>query len=707
MKNPFRVRMGVVAASVTLAVGLLWNTAGAAGSAPTAPASVNSAGPSQIEVVALAQLLETAHPLRDKGKTERFRAIVPDLMRTLDPDHAIFLGDDERDLLKATGEVYYVLRYTGGIPAAGIVFDRFKQRWRERESRIAHALERELPSADAYTVDAKREAWPRSIEEADGYWLARLAAERNAEQSAGAKPEAIVATLRARYRAILANVLATDVAEQAEAFLTAFTMIYDPHSVYFGPGTFSAFRDQMEQRPIAGVGLAFQAEGLNCTITEVTRDGPAAQAGTIHVGDRIVAIAEDGADPVEIGGMSTHRVTHLTRGPVGSTVHLTFVSSSGTAPFVRRTVKLTRGSPPNGVVRAHAAIYDLSAEKQRRIGVIAVPALYGAIKLERDSETSVSKDIEQILGQLKGKVDGVVLDLRHNGGGYLTEAIAVTQLFVPRGPILQVRNYNGEIQIDEGERESAAYTGPLVVLIDSRTASGAEIIAGALQQYGRALIVGAPTTHGSGTIQQVIEMKQWNPVLAEKGKPSGAVKFTIQQFYLPDGSSTQAKGVASDLVLPGLRLKSDRLEADLPHAMLWDKIPTTVFEGHPYPESELARLKKASADRQQKLPEFDWLRRRNAWLEGPDKWPLAIEDWRKAQAQQEAEAAALVRQQHELSKTAYAHEELHYESTEGVSAKSNPTMLDNIYPDEFVSFDRFDVNLFEAMRIAIDLSARK
>ena len=255
--------------------------------------------------------------------------------------------------------------------------------------------------------------------------------------------------------------------------------------------------------------------------------------------------------------------------------------------------------------------------------MITLPAFYADDDGDTDTEKSTaSKDVARLIEQLKQQgIQGLVLDLRRNGGGYLNEAIELAGLFIKKGPVVQVKNYNGEIQVDTDNNDKIAYTGPLAVLVDRFSASASEIVTGALQNYGRAVVVGDNSTHGKGSVQSVVEMKQLSRALAyatnKDGSPAktGAAKFTIQKYYLPSGDSTQLKGVIPDIVLPSIsNFISGIGEADLPHALVWDKIPTSVFEGAPLDAKVLIPLRQASLERQAKLEEFAYLRKNIDWF---------------------------------------------------------------------------------------------
>nr|WP_232766692.1 carboxy terminal-processing peptidase [Geminisphaera colitermitum] len=269
---------------------------------------------------------------------------------------------------------------------------------------------------------------------------------------------------------------------------------------------------------------------------------------------------------------------------------------------------------------------------------MTLPAFYGRDASAEGDQNSASRDVEELITRLKtAGIDGLVLDMRSNGGGLLSEAIKITGLFIQPGPVVQVRSYYGEVKIDRSDNKQIAYDGPLAVLVSRFSASASEIVAGALKNYGRAVIVGDKSTHGKGTVQQVIEMKNVLPQLAKT--KSGATKLTVQKFYLPNGDSTQLKGVLSNIVIPSINDYLPIGESDLPHALAWDEITTSFYGGQPYTSDNIAPLLAASEDRQTTLPEFIYLRKRiDHFRERQEEKTISL-NLKEREARKEADAA--------------------------------------------------------------------
>ena len=262
--------------------------------------------------------------------------------------------------------------------------------------------------------------------------------------------------------------------------------------------------------------------------------------------------------------------------------------------------------------RAHAAVFQVpdAAGKLHPYGVITLPTFYGRERPDAKDQNSATADIANLIKKLEPEnIEGLVLDLRRNGGGLLAEAVSLTGLFIPSGPVVQVKSHAGQVQIDEDRDSSVAYAGPLVVLTSRWSASASEIVAGALQNYGRAIVVGDSSTHGKGSVQTFVEMDRLIPARQRQGVTTGAAKVTIQKFYLPNGASTQLKGVISDIVIPSIDEFLPIGEQDQPHALPWDEISGSFFDATPIPAADLVTLRTRSAERIATLPEFALLQK--------------------------------------------------------------------------------------------------
>ena len=326
--------------------------------------------------------------------------------------------------------------------------------------------------------------------------------------------------------------------------------------------------------------------------------------------------------------------------------------------------------------------------------------------------TTASRDVARLIEQFKQQdIRGLVLDLRRNGGGYLTEAIELAGLFVGTGPIVQVKNFNGEIHVDKDRDPRIAYAGPLAVLVDRFSASASEIVAGALQNYGRAIVIGDSSTHGKGSVQQVIEMKQLSRALALAPK-TGAAKLTIQKYYLPSGASTQLKGVVPDIVLPSIEDYLPIGEADLPRALVWDQIPTSFFDGQPLESKVREPLVKASTERQEKLPEFAYLRTivdRFKTRQEQKLISLNLEERKKQKEDDVAFRKTMKLQKDQIAKGDFAFKPFHLGPPPPPKIKAPKKEEDeddfDLGDDENETYVKADIPLREALRVINDAIA--
>ena len=602
------------------------------------------------EATTLVKLLEQAHYAHDAVRSTDYSQVVPDYMTELDGQHLFFLGSDKSTFAEKYGKnVYYNTAFLGNIDAAYEIFAIYQTRVENRVTWIKEELQKDidLTVSESYRADRTKSEWPSTAVAADDLWRKRIKFELVSEILNKKSPDEAKQTIRKRYERMLKNVEEIDGGNLAELYLSTIAHLYDPHSTYFSAETFEDFAIQMKLK-LYGIGALLGIEDDTCIVKEIVPGGPADIGRVLKPNDKIISVAQTGKEPVEIIGMKIRKIVDMIRGEKGTDVHLLVQPADATDPSVRKEIVITRDIVKLNAARARAAVFQVPAVegKEQSVGVITLPAFYADDEGDTDSEKSTaSKDVARLIEQLKkAGIQGLVLDLRRNGGGYLTEAIELAGLFIKKGPVVQVKNYNGEIQVDNDTNEKIAYSGPLAVLVDRFSASASEIVTGALQNYGRALVVGDNSTHGKGSVQSVVEMKQLSRALAfatnKDGSPAktGAAKFTIQKYYLPSGDSTQRKGVVPDIVLPSVSNYISGIgEADLPHALVWDKIPTSSFEGKPLDEKVLTPLRQASVERQNNLEEFSYLRKNIEWFKSRQEQKLISVNLDERQKQKTAD----------------------------------------------------------------------
>ena len=671
------------------------------------------------EASTLTKLLDELHYNHDAVRVTDYASVIPDYMGELDGQRLFFLGSDRAKFIADYGKsVYYNTAFLGNINAAYEIFYVYQTRV---ENRIAWIIEQlkndiDLTTKDSYRADRAKAEWPADEAAANDLWMKRLKFEMVAELLNKKTPEEAKAQLKKRYDRMLKNLGEIEGKDLAELYLTTIAKLYDPHSTYFSAETFEDFGIQMKLK-LVGIGALLGVDDDICVVKEIVPGGPADLGKQLKPNDKIISVGEQGGEPVEILGMKLRKIVDKIRGKKGTQVSLIVQPGDATDSSVRKEIVITRDTVKLNSARARGAVFEVPMEGKegtinQKLGVITLPAFYNeGDEGDTDSErSSASKDVARLIEQLKAQgIQGLVLDLRRNGGGYLTEAIELAGLFIQKGPVVQVKNYNGEIHVDSDRDPKIAYAGPLAVLVDRFSASASEIVAGALQNYGRAIVVGDNSTHGKGSVQQVVEMKQLNRALATSPQKTGAAKFTIQKYYLPSGASTQLKGVVPDIVLPSIEDFLPIGEADLPRALVWDQIPTSFFEGEPVSPKVVTPLRQSSLDRQSKLEEFAYLRKNVEWFKTRQEQKLIsvnLEERRSQKAIDDAFRKEMKAEKERIAKGDYTFTPFYLGPPPPPKIKA--PKKEGEEEDEFDTFEendtyvKADVHLREALRVLND-----
>jgi carboxyl-terminal processing protease len=555
-------------------------------------------------------------PLADFSADDILREYIGEL----DYSRMFFTEPQIRDFVSrfdTTLQTVYLSR--GDLFPAIDIYNSYYKVAQERLRWVQKRLKRDfdLTTMERYAPDRTKAEWPRNAAEADALWEKRLKNELLTELLSGRSITEARQKLLERYSRSERSLDEFDVKDVQTAFLTCVAQLYDPHSNYFSTEDLEDFSITMSNT-LVGIGALLKDEDGYCVVQELISGGPAEETGLLHPGDKIVEVAQDGEKSIDVVDMKISKVVKMIRGEPGSTVSLTIVPA-GAPDSKRRTIRLERNEVHLTAGLASARVIEVPEEtgpsykrtiKTIAVGVVDLPSFYGG-----DGVSSTSEDIKELIHKLQGMgIKALVLDLRKNGGGLLTEAINTVGLFLPPAPAVQVRDSAGNVKVDSTTEAQAAYTGPLVVLTSRESASASEIVAGALQCLDRAVIVGDKATHGKGTVQAIFEIDRG--LLAEflKQTASGAIKVTIQKFYLPNGASTQNKGVPSDIALPSIDDALPIGESDLPHALPYDTIAAARTQKTDawdtisiLDDAKRSYLKEQSQSRRQDLPEFHYL----------------------------------------------------------------------------------------------------
>ena len=566
--------------------------------------------------VAVATLMERDHLTGQRIDDKISDRTLKSLIKDLDPLKLFFYQSDVDDFTRTKDQLDDQIR-RGDIRFAYEVFARFLARVDEKIT-IAQA---ELNKPHDFTVDEEMIRDPdtakfaNSPAEAGERWRQRVKFDLLKETAdKKVSMEEAVKKLTKRYESIRKSWLQTDNDELLERYLSAMTTSFDPHSSYMAPSTLDNFNIQMKLE-LDGIGASLRAVDGYTVVQNIIPGGAADKNGGIKPEDKIVGVGEGTSGPMEdIVDMKLNDVVKRIRGKRGTVVRLEVdpADSSG-----RKTISITRDRIELKDSEARSQIIPRGKKADGtpyQIGVIQLPSFYmdmDGARMNLSDYKSTTRDVRRLLEEFKAKnVDEVVIDLRWNGGGSLTEAVNMTGLFINSGPVVQVKGPDGRTSpYKPPVEEGFVWNGPLVVIINKFSASASEIFAGAIQDYGRGIVIGDHSTHGKGTVQQLFDLG--NQLFRLREVPNmGALKLTIQQFYRPGGDSTQNRGVVSDVELPSLTTQLDVGEADLDYALKFNQVDPLPHDNFHMVDARLVdALRKRSQERISKSDYFSKVNR--------------------------------------------------------------------------------------------------
>ncbi|MGI9471124.1 MAG: carboxy terminal-processing peptidase [Rubripirellula sp.] len=550
---------------------------------------------------------------------------------SLDPLKLYFYQSDIDEFDKNSADIDDMVS-KGDLSLAYKIFGRFIQRVEERVSTAQELLDGDFDFSkdENIVIDPKSATYANNPDEARDRWRRQIKYALLDLKDEGKEGDEAVEQLRRRYGRYARRWRQTDSDDLLEMYLTAVTTGYDPHSTYMSPGTLYDFQIQMSLN-LDGIGAQLREKDGNTIVTRVIPGGAAAKHGKLKTDDAIVSVGQgDSGEMVDIVEMPLTDVVDLIRGKAGTTVRL------GVKPGAVGNVeefKITRARIELEESAARGEIIDHASPDGNgtlKIGYINLPSFYldmESARQDKQNFRSSTRDVRRIIDDFKGKdIDGIVLDLSKNGGGSLTEAINLTGLFIDRGPVVQVKNSDGSVQQYADEEGGTAWNGPLVVLTSKFSASASEIFAGAIQDYRRGIVVGDPATHGKGTVQTLMNLGQ--QLFRNNRENYGALKVTLQQFYLPDGQSTQRKGVLADIVLPSITSKMDIGEGDLKFALEHDTVKAARHSLYNMvPADLMGQIRQSSATRVAEDEEFtDLLRRIESYVSQKEQNTVSLEE---------------------------------------------------------------------------------
>ncbi|MDR1075252.1 MAG: carboxy terminal-processing peptidase [Xanthomonadaceae bacterium] len=509
----------------------------------------------------------------------------------------------------------------GDLTPAYAIFDVYKQRLGERVTYARQLLDQDFDFTghERWEYDRKKAPWPADTGELNELWRKSVMNDWLRLKLAGKRPADIRATLDKRYANMVQSIGELKSEDIFSLFLNGYTRAIDPHTDYFTPRTAENFNQAMSLS-LEGIGAQLQKQDDVVVIREIIPGGPAALDGTLKPGDRIVGVGQGANGAIEdVIGWRIDDVVAKIRGNKGTQVRLEYIPAERGVDGTHHTVVITRQRVQLSEQAAKSKTYTIPGAdggSERRIGVIELPAFYQDFEGRRrnsDDYTSATRDVANLLKQFKQEgMDGVVMDLRNNGGGSLDEAVQLTGLFIDQGPVVQERESGGRITINGDRKPGVAWDGPMAVLINRGSASASEIFAGAMQDYGRALVIGE-TTFGKGTVQNIVNLDRW-PGGDRNQQRFGQVKLTIAQFFRVSGSSTQHKGVEPDIAYPLSVDASEFGESTYDNALPWSHIADVPHQQYGNFAPMLPRLQEQHAARIAHDVEFQW------WIEDVDHY---------------------------------------------------------------------------------------
>ncbi len=501
----------------------------------------------------------------------------------------------------------------------GIAFDIFKHYRKRVEERVDYALtqldqEFNFNTDERYRYDRQDMPWPEDDAEIRDIWDKRIKNDYLLLKLADKSPDDIRETLRKRYERIVTSTFQLKPDDVFQTFVNAYTTAIEPHTAYFSPRTSENFDISM-RLSLEGIGAVLSGENDYTEVQRIVTGGPADLSGELEAEDRIIGVAQgkDG-EMVDVIGWRLDDVVDLIRGPKGSTVRLEVLPKGMGPGGPTKTIKLERNKIKLEQQAAKSEVLELD-DTSSRVGVIDIPTFYMDFAAHQRGDKdyrSTTRDVRKLIDELRDKdVDGLVIDLRGNGGGSLTEALELTGLFISGGPIVQTKDSSGRIEVNEDPDPELFYKGPLAVLVDRNSASASEIFAGAIQDYKRGIVIGEPT-FGKGTVQNIIDLSRFDDRSDEE---LGRLKTTIAQFFRVSGGSNQHRGVVPDIVYPTAHRAEDSGERAYDNALPWDSVQPAKFEPAAAPTDKFDDVRKRHKQRIADNESFEALLERTRFLE--------------------------------------------------------------------------------------------
>ena len=584
--------------------------------APAAPAAATVLAPTEQEnYVArrVADIISHEHYRRAPLDDHLSSLILDRYLDAIDGSRSYFYASDIAEFEKYRYELDDAIK-TGDVEPAFVIFRRYQQRSRERMAYASELLNKkpDFDIDESFNFDREKEPWPANAAEMNELWRKRVKNDALSLVTAGKQWPEVVDVLRKRYEHVAKRMDQSKPDDVFEAFMNAFVLSLDPHSNYFSARNSEEYNIQMSLS-YEGIGASLQLTDDYVTVIDVIPGGPAATSGPpakIAANDRITAVGEGkSGELTDVIGWRLDDVVQKIRGPGGTTVRLQILPAGAAPGSVPKVVDFTRNKVSLEAQASHKALRTVVRNgKEVKVGIITVPSFYQDYDASRSGAKdyrSTTRDVQRLISELrKDGAEVLIMDLRANGGGYLPEAESLTGLFIDRGPVVQLRDTTGHIEVDDDPNPAIFYSGPMLVLVDRFSASASEIFAGAIQDYGRGLIVGQQT-YGKGTVQNAHPL---NYTIFGRKPELGQLNVTIGKYYRITGESTQDRGVTPDIALPSLIDANEVGESTRDRALPWDHIEPASFHVEGDLKSLTASLEKLHTDRTAGSADFKYLR---------------------------------------------------------------------------------------------------
>jgi carboxyl-terminal processing protease len=594
------------------AVGLAALLGAAMTPAPAVPAAASALAPTEQEnYVArrVADIVAREHYRRAPLDDHLSSLILDRYLDSIDGARSYFYASDIAEFDRYRYELDDAIK-AGDMEPAFVIFRRYQQRNRERMTYAIDLLSKkpDFDVDESFNFDREKEPWPANTAEMNELWRKRVKNDALSLVTAGKQWTEVSDILRKRYEHVAKRMDQSKPEDVFEAFMNAFVLSLDPHSNYFSARNSEEYNIQMSLS-YEGIGASLQLADDYVTVIDVIAGGPAAVSGKLAANDRITAVGEGkSGDLTDVIGWRLDDVVQKIRGPGGTLVRLQLLPAGAGPGSVQKVVEFTRNRVSLEAQASHKAMRVVQRNgRDVKVGIITVPSFYqdyDASRAGAKDYRSTTRDVQRLIGELKKDgADVLIMDLRANGGGYLPEAESLTGLFIDRGPVVQLRDTTGRIEVDDDPDPTIFYSGPMIVLVDRFSASASEIFAGAIQDYGRALIVGQQT-YGKGTVQNAHPL---NYTIFGRKPELGQLNVTIGKYYRITGESTQDRGVTPDIALPSLIDANEVGESTRDRALPWDHIEPATFKVEGDLKSMTASLEKLHQERTANSADFRYL----------------------------------------------------------------------------------------------------